>query len=1043
MEDHNSKGHRMFKRILRHRWLWGVIGFGVFFIWVLVALPFGIDYGIERYFLANGADQAMVEDIDFNLFTRRLVVKKLIVKRGQQEVLNVSRAGFTLRWVPFFKKRLLIKQIDLSDSYIIIEAEPNGRWRIGGLLSEPSANKSDGASWGFGLAEFQLQDSLLKFRSPQLSSELKIERARLKRLRTWLPEQKARLEFTGQINDGRLQFQGDFSPFGNDTEVDGSMQIQELTLNPFSELIAGAPDMLQGRLDAAMRLQGKYGSKNGFTFDQSGRLALKQTRMRFGDVELTDGHIRWDGSTQIIVPRTRDGFQITASGVLDGREGAVKPSAENFALRHGGLNWNGKFALARKPTTTDITFEGALNLREFDMAGAGLNLDEENLTWNGSVQMNIPPATDLLSISASGQLEAKNAVLKLTSANLELKDRGLDWNGNFAFDQKQGSKDISIEGKLTLDALDAAANNVNLAQENFLWNGSLEFLLPENNEDHRLTSRGKLESGRQKIALLRKNLVMAGGRLLWEGQFSSGLTNFSDPLAAEGDFSLTDLAITDTQKNLRLLASRAVDLKSIQGEADGQFNVAAIKITGLDLATKPGSSEKTSLFSASELTVDTVKIEHLKKVSIDSARIVDAKGVLRHKSDGGWLYIEDLPANTADPASRAKRKQPDSKSKPADQTGRNGFGIRIGSLQIAGDSVLQFEDDTVSPSYRTEVRLKEASLENLDSLKPEQPSPLRLEASSRKYTRIKLNGNIQPFAERIGLDVKGKIEAFELPPLSPYAARAIGYQLTSGEADADIDLKITRGKLDGEGQFLFYRPRVEAVKGEKLKTEGGKPLPLESALEVLRDKNDNVRLNVPISGDITDPKFSFTDAINQALVKGLTTATLSYLKYMLGPYGTAIAAIELGLKVGAKVLPAIRLKPIDFQPGTDDLDAAATEYLERVAAILKEKEDLRLRLCGWSTESDRTGLAPAAAETPPAAARPLAGKSETDGQGAATQDARFPLSDEEMLTLAKQRADQIEAVLVGQHGIDDKRILICKPEIDKNPEATPRVEMVF
>jgi hypothetical protein len=76
-------------------------------------------------------------------------------------------------------------------------------------------------------------------------------------------------------------------------------------------------------------------------------------------------------------------------------------------------------------------------------------------------------------------------------------------------------------------------------------------------------------------------------------------------------------------------------------------------------------------------------------------------------------------------------------------------------------------------------------------------------------------------------------------------------------------------------------------------------------------------------------------------------------------------------------------------------------------------------------------------------AAPPVEKSESDGQGAASKDARFPLSDEAMLTLAKKRAERIEEVLVSRHGIDDKRIFIGRPEIDKSPEATPRVELVF
>jgi hypothetical protein len=59
------------------------------------------------------------------------------------------------------------------------------------------------------------------------------------------------------------------------------------------------------------------------------------------------------------------------------------------------------------------------------------------------------------------------------------------------------------------------------------------------------------------------------------------------------------------------------------------------------------------------------------------------------------------------------------------------------------------------------------------------------------------------------------------------------------------------------------------------------------------------------------------------------------------------------------------------------------------------------------------------------------------------KDARFPLSDENLLDLAMQRANQIEDILVSRKGITDKRIFICKPEIDENPDGKPRVDLVF
>jgi hypothetical protein len=526
------------------------------------------------------------------------------------------------------------------------------------------------------------------------------------------------------------------------------------------------------------------------------------------------------------------------------------------------------------------------------------------------------------------------------------------------------------------------------------------------------------------------------------------LKDFNAGFAAEGDFSLTDLAMTATHEKLRLLASKAVEFKSIKGDAGSQFSVAAAKVTGLDLSGETNSPESAALLSASEVTVDNVKIERLMQVSIESARIVAAKGVLHHKSDGRWLYIDDLTTFLADFGSSAQRnpsqdRVAEKRQSPAKEEDVES-GIRIGSLEIVGDSGLHFEDETVSPTFSTDVSLKEARLTGVNSFQPEQSSPFTLEASSRKYTRLKLQGNIQPFGGRISMDLKGKITAAEMPPLSPYAVKTLGYNLISGQMDADIELKIIMGNLEGQGDLKFYSPKIEAVDPKKFKNEGGKSIPLQSALEVLRDKDNDVRLRIPISGDVTDPKFSFSDAINQALIKGLTMATLSYLKYMLGPYGMAIGIIELGVKVGEKALPGIRLKPVEFQPGASDLDPATMEYLDKVASIMKEKKDTVIRLCGWATESDRMGPR-AAAEIPtaPPGAAPLEKKSAPDGEIDAPKDTRFPLSEKAMLALAEQRADLMEDVLVNQHGIKDKRIFICKPEIDKDPDAKPRVELVF
>ena len=194
---------------------------------------------------------------------------------------------------------------------------------------------------------------------------------------------------------------------------------------------------------------------------------------------------------------------------------------------------------------------------------------------------------------------------------------------------------------------------------------------------------------------------------------------------------------------------------------------------------------------------------------------------------------------------------------------------------------------------------------------------------------------------------------------------------------------------------------------------------LDSALKLMRDKQNNVKLNIPVSGDLSDPKFSFTEAINRVLAQTLQTSALSYLKFMLGPYGIGLAVAEQAIKGASK----IRLNPILFAPGSDELNDATNDYTQRVAAILKEHPAVQVRVCGAATESDRAAM-----------------NGGTPAEPAAQTDASRK-TDDALLTLAEKRSERIQNQLVNGYGIAAKRIIVCKPKIDRAANAKPRVNL--
>ena len=255
--------------------------------------------------------------------------------------------------------------------------------------------------------------------------------------------------------------------------------------------------------------------------------------------------------------------------------------------------------------------------------------------------------------------------------------------------------------------------------------------------------------------------------------------------------------------------------------------------------------------------------------------------------------------------------------------------------------------------------------------------------------------------------------------------------------EADISVKIDRNALDGKIDLVLYNPKIKkAIDKDPQKEKSGKiqlNMTLDSALRLLRDKQNNVKLNIPISGNISDPQFSIADAINQVLAKTLQTAAVSALKYMLGPYGIGISVAQLAYEQAIKV----RLNPIQFEPGSAELDEAANDYLQRVAAVMQKYPAAQVSVCGVATESDREAVSKGTSTT--ASQRPT--DPAEDNADKDKEPAASKITDAALVKLAKNRSDRIEDHLVKSHGIAGNRIIDCTPEIDRSADARPRADL--
>jgi hypothetical protein len=193
--------------------------------------------------------------------------------------------------------------------------------------------------------------------------------------------------------------------------------------------------------------------------------------------------------------------------------------------------------------------------------------------------------------------------------------------------------------------------------------------------------------------------------------------------------------------------------------------------------------------------------------------------------------------------------------------------------------------------------------------------------------------------------------------------------------------------------------RIEA---EALPDKEGPPL--TTAIALLEDRDGNINLDVPVSGDLSDPDFRVLGALNPIITKAVVgTAALA-----IQPLGSVLL---VGSMVADQALK-VTFEPTRFAPGTTEMDVDSRDYLVQLAGKLKDKPKLALRICGVAVESERR------------------------------RNDKGELIDQEadMLALADRRAETAKTVL-RDAGAAGSQLRRCRPAYDAGEDALPRVEI--
>jgi hypothetical protein len=584
--------------------------------------------------------------------------------------------------------------------------------------------------------------------------------------------------------------------------------------------------------------------------------------------------------------------------------------------------------------------------------------------------------------------------------------------------QTSGASFFHESGDMFLHHFVVSTKAGGLSDEQITWNGTIGIAVPAMPAKPNLFANGELKSVNLAVRAPNQKFQVKNKIAQWSGDLGYGQGNSSPGYSANGNLNVKGLSINDVADHLKLLQMQELQLKNIQINGLHHIAVAQANLDQLRIGQTITSRNKTSLppiLKTAQAKVHVIKTTDFRKWTIGSVQIQDTAGFVRRKKNKRWYLLSNL--STMVGGSKVEKAR------------RPRQSIAISSLQVSGDSSLRFEDDSVSPAFSTTLQVEKLQLSELDSTKPKKPTPIKLNAHIGHYSQVNLAGSVKPFVSGLSMDLTGKFHRLNLPSLSSYTVPILGYNITSGHLDSDIKLKVVKGKLNDVNHLAFSDLQVSAVntaQADQLKSQLN--MPLKSVLDLLRDSNDNIKVTVPVTGNLNAPDFHLGNVIDQALGNAIKLAAVDYVKYALQPYGAIILLAQFAHHEATEV----HLTPVAFEPGDATLDSTAKEYMARLGTLLKDRPHLRVRFCGQATRIDRSVLN-----------QRMAVRNQRSNTTTAlnTQSNPVSVSDRQLDNLAAARARAIENHLVNHYGITPDRLFICKPAIDNQPNAQPEVKL--
>ena len=338
--------------------------------------------------------------------------------------------------------------------------------------------------------------------------------------------------------------------------------------------------------------------------------------------------------------------------------------------------------------------------------------------------------------------------------------------------------------------------------------------------------------------------------------------------------------------------------------------------------------------------------------------------------------------------------------------------FKLSKFSISNNSTIKFVDDLGGNKVTHSLADIKLNINDIH-IEPDMANKAEVFFSAKvgEQGLLTSNGWVVPLISNPLINLKGELSNVDMVNLTDYTERFTGYRVDSGQLNMNYFFNLENNKIDSNFESLFEKfnlANLEQHEKSELNAELGIPLPM--ALILLRDNDDNIELEIPVTGDVNEPDFSIASIISTVTFKAIKNAVI-YNYSPLGMFSLASGIFDLAT--------ALSFNPIVFEYGKSNISDVSKEQLDKVAELMLKKPKVKFLVCAVATVNDWNALNPPKNEN----------------------EAVLPINMEVIFELANKRQKIVIKYMINSYNIDTTRLLPCNVKLSDDKKAKAIVEL--